>query len=124
MATCPVVIPIALAATNRPCAPMSAGPPAIRISRSLLARVAAAAPAEAMIAMAHMISHAAGIPGNASKPRNIELPRITYEIRSVREAELRASRPPTTVAATSEAPEASAESRMAKAGGRPRTEIE
>ena len=117
-------MPIAFAATNRPCAPISAGPPAIRMSRSLLARVAAAAPAEAMIAIAHMTSHASGMPGNASRPMNIDPPRSTYEIRRVRDAELRASSPPTTVAARSDAPDARADRRIANAGGRPRTEIE
>ena len=45
-------------------------------------------------------------------------------MRSVRDAELRASIPPTTVAATSDAPDDSAERRIANAGGRPSTEIE
>ncbi len=94
-----------------------------RMRRSLAASVPVAAPADAMTATADRTSQASGWPGKASRPRNIEPPRMRNDSRSIREAELRPRIPPTTVEAISDAPDDRADRRIANPADSPRTEI-
>src|SRR5665811_131393 len=118
---CPRVSPAALRATKAACAPIRSTPPVRRRRRSFEASEPAEAPEDAIAATTQRTSQASGFPGKASRPTIIEPPRRTNERRRVREAEPRLSQPPTTVAETSAAADAIAESRIAKPGGSRRT---